>query len=237
MTITDVRDIALQTACPTVIAPRFGTLPDMKNGQRVIVASNGIFMQVKLDWLDCILRMGDIAPKPPLPYGVIQEHIRFGFGVIPVTLLWQFIEAGRAGLPNEVAGGLIYSRSNKTLRLQVYEAALRSADRIYYEMPWLDDDESIAIDLHTHGKSRAFWSATDDADDQGIKVAGVFGMLHHSEPQALFRLVVNGCYLALRNPWQVTQPDLEAVRVEFILADEGPLNARADAGLMRWFGF
>ena len=56
----DPRDAALQRTCPTVAAPRFGTLPEMENGQRVVVAANGVFIQVKLDWLDCTLRIADI---------------------------------------------------------------------------------------------------------------------------------------------------------------------------------
>ncbi|MBS0477000.1 MAG: DUF2016 domain-containing protein, partial [Proteobacteria bacterium] len=32
----DPRDQALLAACPVVAAPRFGALPDMGNGQRII---------------------------------------------------------------------------------------------------------------------------------------------------------------------------------------------------------
>jgi PRTRC genetic system protein A len=203
MSSADLRDLAIQNSCPAIAAPRFGALPDIQNGQRVIVAANGLFVQIKLDWLDCVHRLGDIAPTPPLPYGVVQERISFRFGVIPVALLEQFIAAGRAGLPNEVAGGLIYSRTRGSLRLQIYDAVEHSPDRIEYRMPELDDDESIAIDLHTHGRCRAFWSAIDDRDDQGIKVSGVFGSLHRPKPDAAFRLVINGSFKSLRHPWEV----------------------------------
>ena len=37
-------DAALQAACPVVIAPRFGPLPDMDPGQRLVVAANGLFV-------------------------------------------------------------------------------------------------------------------------------------------------------------------------------------------------
>lgn len=207
---TDPRDAALQKACPTLAAPRFGALPEMENGQRIVVAANGVFVQMKLDWLDCIVRIADIAPVPPLPYGVVQEHIVFSFGVIPVRLLEEFIAAGRAGLPNEVAGGLLYSRSTKQLRLQIYDAIRASPNRIDYRMPQLQEDETIAIDLHTHGRAPAFWSPTDNADDRGVKVAGVFGHLDQAEPNAAFRLVVNGYYKALRHPWAAAvQPDAQ----------------------------
>ena len=98
----DVRDIALQAACPVIAAPRFGPLPDMVNGQRIILAANGVFVQVKLDWLDCIQRLSPALPIP-LPYGGIEERLTFTFGVLPIRLIEAFIEAGRRGLPNEVA--------------------------------------------------------------------------------------------------------------------------------------
>ena len=198
----DPRDVALQQACPVIAAPRFGEMPQMQNGQRLVVASNGVFLQVKLDWLECTLRTADIGPVPPLPFGIVQERIAFAFGVIPVRLLEAFIEAGQANLPDEIAGGLIYSARTSALRLQVYEALSSSPGGVRYRMPTLADDESIAVDLHTHGRYPAFWSPTDDRDDQGIKVTGVFGELHRPRPSAAFRLAVNGYYRALNHPWQ-----------------------------------
>jgi PRTRC genetic system protein A len=201
----DPRDAALQSARPVIAAPRFGTLPEMQNGQRLVVAANGVSVQVKLDWLDCTVRIADIGPVPPLPYGILDERIVFAFNVIPVRLLDAFVEVGRRRLPDEIAGGLIYSRQTGELRLQLYEALTASPGSIRYAMPALEPDESIAVDLHTHGRFPAFWSPTDDRDDQGIKIAGVFGDLHQPRPSAAFRLAVNGCYRALQHPWQQAQ--------------------------------
>ena len=94
----DPRDEALHRACPVVAAPLFGVLPKMESGQRVIVASNAVFLQVKRDWLDCVERMGSIDAALPLPYGKIIPCLRFTFGTIPIPLLDAFITAGRAGL-------------------------------------------------------------------------------------------------------------------------------------------
>ena len=210
---SDLRDAALQRTCPTLAAPRFGVLPEMGNGQRVVVAANGVFVEVKLDWLHCMLRLAEFAAVPPLPYGTVQERIAFSFGVIPMRLLQAFIEAGRARLPDEIAGGLIYSRHSGALRLQIYEALRTSPSGIDYRMPGLEEGESIAIDLHTHGASQAFWSCIDNRDDQGVKVAGVFGHLHRETPSASFRLAVNGYYKSLHHPWEAATPpddDLEA---------------------------
>ena len=201
----DVRDLALQAACPVIAAPRFGPLPDMVNGQRIILAANGVFVQVKLDWLDCIQRLSPALPIP-LPYGGIEERLTFTFGVLPIRLIEAFIEAGRRGLPNEVAGALIYSRRSRSLRLALCEPLDVSPHQIDYRVPAMDADETLAVDLHTHGHGLPFWSAKDDRDDQGIKVAGVLGCLHQPKPSALFRLVVNGRYLPLPQPWQADTP-------------------------------
>jgi PRTRC genetic system protein A len=72
-------------------------------------------------------------------------------------------------------------------------------------MPVLQDGEEIAVDLHTHGRLPAWFSATDDADDRGIKIAGVFGHLHEPVPTAAFRLVLNGWTKALPHPASVAR--------------------------------
>jgi PRTRC genetic system protein A len=173
----------------------------MENGQRVIVASNGVFVQVKREWLDCVERMGGIDAALPLPYGEVYPSIQFAFGTIPVVLLEAFIAAGRAGLPNEIAGGLIYSAQRQALRLAIYESVRSTAHGIEYRLPPVAGDESIAVDLHTHGLLPAFWSATDDRDDRSVKVSGVFGNLDREQPSAAFRLVLNGMYRRLSHPW------------------------------------
>lgn len=190
----DVRDQALLASCPVVAAPRFSPLPEMDNGQRVIVASNGWFVQTRLDWLDSITALNMEAPAMRLPYGEVREHLRFSFGPLPIPLIEAFVVYGREHLPDETAGVLIFSRRTGRLRLAFCEAERTSPVRIDYRRPPMADDETVAVDLHTHGRAPAFWSADDDRDDQGIKVAGVFGLLDQPWPMARFRLVINGLY-------------------------------------------
>ena len=204
MTYTmDPRDQALLAACPVVAAPRFGALPDMANGQRIVVARNGWFVQTRLDWLDSITALGLEPPAMRLPYGEVQECLRFSFGQLPIRMIEEFVAYGRQHLPDEAAGVLIYSRSAGRLRLAICEAERASPVRIDYRRPPMASDETVAVDLHTHGHGPAFWSADDDRDDQGIKVAGVFGLLDQPAPVACFRLVINGLYKSLpHHPWQ-----------------------------------
>lgn len=198
----DARDQALQASCPVIAAPRFGSLPPMGNGQRVIVARNGTFIQTRLDWLDCILAMGQQCNAIRLPYGEVTEHLRFRFGVLPITLIEDFVARARRRLPDEAAGVLIYSRTTGGLRLAMCDAQSVSPVHIHYRRPPMGRGETVAVDLHTHGSSPPFWSDEDNRDDMGIAVAGVFGLLHQPAPTARFRLVVNGFHKPLdQHPW------------------------------------
>lgn len=172
---------------------------------RLLVARSGLYVQVQLDWLDAVVRVQSLPERPPLPYGDVAESIRFTFGVIPIALLEAFITAGRAALPNEIAGALIFNRATESLRLVLHETIESGPSGVRYRLPQLQADESLAVDLHTHGHGKAFWSPTDDADDQGIKVAGVFGNLdarQDAKPSAAFRLAINGFFKSLaEHPW------------------------------------
>ncbi|WP_060987126.1 PRTRC system protein A [uncultured Acidovorax sp.] len=202
----DPRDQALLAACPVIAAPRFGALPDMGNGQRIIVARNGWFVQTRLDWLDSIAALGHGSLPMRLPYGEVAEYLRFSFGVLPIRLIEAFVVASRESLPNEAAGVLIYSRRTGQLRLAMCEPEQTSPVHIRYRRPAMADDETVAVDLHTHGRAPAFWSGEDDREDQGIKVAGVFGLLDRPRPSACFRLVINGLYVPLnKHPWREPQ--------------------------------
>ena len=197
----DPRDTALLRACPCVAMPCYGELAQAEIGQRVLVASNGVFLEVRRAWLDCVVRISALRDTPPLPYGALAERLSFTFGVIPVALLDEFVAVGRDALPNEVAGALIYDRTSNSLRLVVHEAVRAGPAEVHYLMPALGPGEELAVDLHTHGRLPAFWSATDDADDQGVKVCGVFGDVHREAPSAAFRLAINGAFWDLPHPW------------------------------------
>lgn len=198
----DPRDAVLQAACPVVPVPRFGDLSAAPPGQRVLLARNGVFLEVTRSWLRYVVKLGDLPVKPPLPYGVVQEHLSFAFGVIPMRLLDEFIAHGRRALPNETAGALLFSRTRAGLRLVLHEALEAGPAAVRYRINDMDADEELAIDLHTHSVLGACWSSTDNADDQGVKVCGVFGNLDRPRPSAAFRLAVNGRFRKLSHPWE-----------------------------------
>ena len=60
----------------------------------------------------------------------------------------------------------------------------------------ISHDAAVICDLHSHGNMSAFWSATDDADEQGSQLYAVIGKLD-TEPEIRLRLGVYGYWLPL----------------------------------------
>ena len=50
----------------------------------------------------------------------------------------------------------------------------------------------VVAEFHSHGRSRAFFSKTDDADEQGFRIYGVAGRLDTDRPELSLRVGVYG---------------------------------------------
>lgn len=210
--MTDPRDAALLAACPVIAAPRHGALPPMTSGLRLVVAANGVFVQVRLPWLDCLQRCGGTDSGLSLPYGVLAPWLRLSFGVIPANPLRQFIALARHTAPDEIAAAIIHGERTGMLRLAACETVEADGKHVVYRLPVLAATEQVAVDLHSHGDAPAFFSALDDADDRAIKLCGVFGRVRSRHPEARFRLAINGLFIDLCDQWDsvVGLPILES---------------------------
>ena len=56
----------------------------------------------------------------------------------------------------------------------------------------------VVAEFHSHGSHRAFFSATDDRDEQGFRLYGVVGRLDTPEPELALRLGIYGHFAPLR---------------------------------------
>ena len=69
----------------------------------------------------------------------------------------------------------------------------------------------VVAEFHSHGTSPAFFSATDDADEQGFRIYGVVGRLDTTEPELSLRVGVYG-HFAPTEWWQVFDAPLPGIR-------------------------
>ena len=55
----------------------------------------------------------------------------------------------------------------------------------------------VIAEFHSHGSHRAFFSATDDGDEQGFRIYGVVGRLHDPLPELTLRVGIYGHFAPL----------------------------------------
>ncbi len=77
-------------------------------------------------------------------------------------------------------------------RLVVPEQA-GTASSLTYRPP-----AGVVAEFHSHGKTRVFFSGTDDRDEQGFRIYGVVGKLDTSRPELSLRMGVYGLFGPLR---------------------------------------
>ena len=70
----------------------------------------------------------------------------------------------------------------------------------------------VVAEFHSHGKGRAFFSKTDDKDEQGFRLYGVVGRLDTPQPELSLRLGVYGHFAPVQWP-QVFDGPKPAIRL------------------------
>ena len=86
-----------------------------------------------------------------------------------------------------------------------------TATRLKYRPP-----AGVVAEFHSHGRSRAFFSATDDGDEQGFRIYGVAGRLDTDRPELSLRVGVYGHFAPVQwsQIFDGPNPDLRLVAEE-----------------------
>ena len=197
-------DRALLAAAPVAAVPRHAPFhPLQDNGHRFLLAEDGLHLEVRRPWLHYIHPLAKQAAVA-IPYGAIASKFELDFGKIGSALpqMKEFAAKAKADAPVEAAASLLWNHIEKTWRIAYPEIiGEATASHINYHQVEPGPDESMVIDLHSHGHASAFFSTTDDADDRGaMKISAVFGNLDTEKPTVAFRLCVLGLYIPINVP-------------------------------------
>lgn len=200
----DIRDQALQSVVPTVMVPKFSDLePLSRPGHRFLMAQDGVWIEALTPW--CHVRRRLVTQGTvPMPYGAVEELFDLTCGPLPMGMLQDFVRWARKAHPNETAAWLIWNHETKQWRLS--ELAMESVGpaHVRFDRPALRPEESLVVDLHSHGDWPAIFSTEDDADDRGeLKISVVVGHCGRAECDLAMRLCLHGHFEAL--PIQIQQ--------------------------------
>lgn len=194
----DKRDIALQLSCPVASAPKFSDLvPFDRNGERIVLASNGAFLEVCRPWVRIITQVGP-ALAMTVPFGELKETVDYKAGKLPRVLLEEFVEWAQRESEVEIGAVITWNENTGEYALLRSKSNHATSGSLDYELPALGDGVHIIVDCHSHSHHAAFFSHVDDNDDQhAVKFAFVVGNCNTDKPTIASRLCVRGIFKKL----------------------------------------
>jgi len=198
----DKRDIALQLSCPVASAPKFSDLAPLdRNGERIVLASNGAFLEVCRPWVRIITQVGP-ALAMTVPFGELKETVDYKAGKLPRALLEEFVEWAQRESEVEIGAVITWNANTGEYALLRSKTNHATSGSLDYELPTLEDGVHIVVDCHSHSHHAAFFSHVDDKDDQhAVKFAFVVGNCNTDKPTIASRLCVRGIFKKLS--WKI----------------------------------
>ena len=195
----DKRDEFLQKITPTVMVPRFGNFEPLNtNGHRFLVASDGMWLEIKRAWLYARIHCAPVQGHVPIPYGSVTPCIELLCGQIPQEVKEAFQVQAKAALPNETAATIIWNEKTGDMRLLPRVEVKTGKAYVTIEAPLLAEDEHLVMDIHSHGTFPAGFSSTDNKYDQtGVYLAGVIGNVNTNTLSHAYRLCALGVFINL----------------------------------------
>jgi len=202
----NLKDRLIQERFPTIMAPRYEALPPCQLHQtRLLMARGGLYIDT-LQPFGAFRRCLWLADRD-LPYGEIEEVDNFS-GILKdpqvATIFENYIlpqAAAYADDNREWAGWIVRAKGEGYSYLPLdFEATAASV--FIGQRPVLPEDTHLAIDVHSHGRMKAFFSSTDDVDDSGgVRLSAVLGSYSKNEGRHNFlykcRAVVEGFFFDL----------------------------------------
>lgn len=214
--LTNPLDRACLLATPTLMASRFGVLPEIKESeQRFIIASDGVYIEARTPTIHARLRVSET--KQPFPYGKVEETIKLYGERIPFAVIEQARKRAVESSPKEWGGSICWT-PERGYWLDEPEILVQTGASLSYRNTAVDP--TLVVDIHSHGLHKPFFSKTDNEDDKergGIYVAAVIGECNSASACAVstmkfaMRMVINGHLIKLDGdaPWETYSATIE----------------------------
>jgi PRTRC genetic system protein A len=148
-----------------------------------IVSENGLFIRAENPLLKVTVCISDVEIRGLSPF---KENVELAHGKIPGAFYNLALSIMMASSDREQYLAVTWE-DQYHLRLPAQER--NSASVKYERLP------SAVLDIHSHGNMKAFFSITDDADEQGLRLDMVVGKLDTLLPDVEIRLGVYGYFI------------------------------------------
>lgn len=190
----NLRDRLQAELTPVLMVPPSGALPEepRADAHRYLVACDGIYLEVNRPWLRAVARVA--RAEVPLPFGAVAPQLDVVCGPVPRELFDEFCALAQVALPAETSALIVWSASTRQFRL-LPTAVHATAEAVQYCIPPLQRDEYLVVDIHSHARSKAFFSVTDDLDDRhDVKLSIVIGSVDRLQISVCARMCLMGTF-------------------------------------------
>ena len=150
-------------------------------GYDYVLGAGGVYVQSRSP--DLAARVL-VAPCKVRGLAPVAEKVVLGHGPIPAEVLELGLRWFR--IPPDTERFFAVRWDGQVYRLVVPPQAGTATSLAYRPAA------GMVAEFHSHGGSRAFFSATDDRDEQGFRIYGVVGRLDTPRPELSLRVGVYG---------------------------------------------
>lgn len=153
-----------------------------------VVAGNGLFIRAEDSRIEAMV---PVAYAHNHGLEKVEPYAKLKVPRVPAAWLHSVLRSARARLPNEAMYQFFYRGEILGWKCVMPQQATELASIVFE-----DSNADPVIDLHSHGNLSAFFSETDDHDEQGLRFYCVIGNLDHAlalePPQIALRVGVYG---------------------------------------------
>ena len=150
-------------------------------GYDYVLGSGGLYVQSESAHLTARVPVASCEVRGLAP---VAEKVELAHGPIPAALFVIGLRWFEDDPDTERFFAIRWD--GRAYRLVVPEQE-GTATRLKYRPP-----AGVVAEFHSHGRSRAFFSKTDDRDEQGFRIYGVAGRLDTDRPELSLRVGVYG---------------------------------------------
>ena len=150
-----------------------------------VLARDGLYIWAENEHFEAAVCIADAEVRGLSP---LREEVRLRHGKIPGYLYDTTLIAFSGNPQAEQFLAITWEDGCYNLR---YPSQQGTGGGVKYDVV-----PGTILEIHSHGSMRAFFSGTDDRDEQGFHLYGVIGRVDTYLPESLFRVGVYG-YFAL----------------------------------------
>lgn len=164
-------------------------------GFEYLAAADGVFLLAENSFFRVLKKYASKTPQMLPGLGELKDKEYMALEKkMPLDMFYELVDSLQESPLKEKMAAVAYDKTSETFSIVVPKQVSNSVS-ISYSWKDVEVKGRIILEVHSHPEMPAFFSDTDNADNQGFKIYGVFSLLDGYMKDLVFRLGVYGRFL------------------------------------------